>query len=67
MILSISLVLFFLAYRYYSRFICRLFEVDDSLPTPAHSKFDGVDFIPAKNWSLKSVREASGRGMLRCM
>lgn len=44
------LVLFFIAFRFYGRFLNRTFQINNNDPTPAHTEFDGVDFIPAKNW-----------------
>ena len=42
-------VLFFLGYRYYSRFLVRrVFLLDDSRPTPAHAREDGVDYVPTR-------------------
>ncbi|MFA5114717.1 MAG: carbon starvation protein A [Candidatus Omnitrophota bacterium] len=45
-----SLALLFLGYRYYARRIERLWGVDSKRATPAFSKYDSVDYIPAKNW-----------------
>ncbi|RKY32874.1 MAG: carbon starvation protein A [Candidatus Omnitrophota bacterium] len=49
-IVVISLVLFFWAYKVYARKLESLWEVNPSNSTPAHTKFDNVDYIPAKNW-----------------
>ncbi len=38
--------LFFIAYLFYARLIERLFGVDDSKPTPAHTLKDGIDYVP---------------------
>ncbi len=43
-----SIVIFFLGYRLYGRFLSREFNLDDSIPTPACAINDGVDFVPAK-------------------
>lgn len=38
---------FFLGYRYYSRFIAdRIYRLDPDFETPAHELEDGVDFVP---------------------
>jgi carbon starvation protein len=38
---------FFLAYRFYARWLeVRVFEMDSDEPTPAHTQPDGVDFVP---------------------
>lgn len=44
----VVLVLFILAYRLYSGFVARSFELDDVNPTPACLVNDGVDYVPAK-------------------
>lgn len=49
-IVFISLVLFFLAYRFYARKLESLWHIDPKRSTPAYSKFDSVDYIPARNW-----------------
>lgn len=49
-ILVATLILFFLAYRLYGRFLNRLYQINPSNKTPAHTKYDGIDFVPAKNW-----------------
>lgn len=45
-----SLVLFILAYRIYTRFLSRVYQLDSRNKTPAYTKSDGVDYIPAKSW-----------------
>ncbi len=43
-----SILLFGLAYRFYGRMLAqRVFPLDDSRPTPAHTQRDGRDFVPA--------------------
>jgi len=43
----ISLAIFFLAFRFYARWIeRRVFETDNDDPTPAHTAPDGIDFVP---------------------
>lgn len=49
-IILITLGLFFLAYRFYAGKLERLWSIDPKRATPAYSKYDSVDFIPAKNW-----------------
>lgn len=41
------LVLFGLGYAGYSRFLTQRLELDDNCPTPACTRNDGVDFVPA--------------------
>ncbi len=46
LLLGLSCVLFLLAYHFYARFIERVFGVDPSRPTPAHTMKDGIDYVP---------------------
>ena len=39
-------------YLVYGRFVARLVGVDPSRPTPAHTKYDGVDYVPAPQWQV---------------
>jgi carbon starvation protein len=42
-----------IAYRYYSAFIAtRIWMLDDSRPTPAHTKYDGANYYPTTRWVL---------------
>src|SRR5512137_232387 len=42
-----------IAYRYYSAFIAaKVLVLDDSRPTPAHTRFDGHNFYPTTRWVL---------------
>ncbi|RKY39997.1 MAG: carbon starvation protein A [Candidatus Omnitrophota bacterium] len=47
-----SLIIFALAYRFYGNRLSRLWEVNPNNRTPAHRKNDGVDFVPARHWSI---------------
>jgi len=47
-LLIVTAVLFFLAYRFYARFIARLFEENDNNPTPACVLTDHCDYVPTK-------------------
>ena len=47
-LLIISAVLFILGYRFYGRFIAKLFVEDDNTPTPAHAMKDDIDYVPTK-------------------
>jgi carbon starvation protein len=41
------------AYRFYSKFIAdKVFDLNDSIPTPAVVKNDGKDFVPTEKWVL---------------
>ena len=46
-LLILASVCFLLGYRFYAKMIERKLGIDPSIPTPAHTKKDGVDFIPA--------------------
>ena len=42
-----------IAYRYYSAFLAtRIWVLDDSRKTPAHTKYDGANFYPTSRWVL---------------
>ena len=49
-IAGVAMLLFFWAYRFYANKLESLWHIDPKRPTPAYSKFDSVDYIPAKNW-----------------
>lgn len=49
----LGLIWFALAYRFYSSWLARrVFVLDDTRPTPAHTLEDGVDFVPTPRWVL---------------
>lgn len=45
-----ALACFAAGYRWYGRFIAGVLGIDATRTTPAHSQYDGVDYVPAKNW-----------------
>jgi len=47
-LLVLAAVLFFLAYRFYARFIAKLFGENDATPTPACTLKDDCDYVPTK-------------------
>ena len=47
-----ALVLFWLGYSFYSRAFAKLWNVDPSRKTPAITHYDGVDYVPAKHWTM---------------
>lgn len=47
-----ALILFFLGYRFYGRRMERLWGVDPSRKTPAVEEYDGIDYVPAKHWTV---------------
>jgi len=49
--ITLGVVLFyFVAYRFYANLIAKQLDIDPNRPTPAHTEYDGVDYVPAKNW-----------------
>lgn len=52
-IAALSLVLFFIGYRYYSRFLAeKIFRLNPGFMTPAHQFNDGVDYVPTNKYIL---------------
>ncbi len=49
-IVIIAGILFFWAYRFYAKKLEALWHIDPKRPTPAFTKYDSMDYIPAKNW-----------------
>ena len=49
-IVIMATVFFLWGYKFYAVKLEHLWGIDKKRPTPADSKFDGVDFVPAKNW-----------------
>jgi len=49
-IVIVALTLFFLAYRFYAKKLEDIWQIDPKRDTPAFTKYDKVDYIPAKNW-----------------
>lgn len=47
-ILSVSLIVFFLAYRFYGGYVSRVLGVDNTKETPANTNNDGIDYVPTK-------------------
>ena len=53
LVIILSSVIFLSAgYFFYARIIERFFEVNPNNITPANKYFDGVDYIPARNWLI---------------
>jgi carbon starvation protein len=49
-IVLIAGILFFWAYKFYAKKLELLWQIDPKRPTPAFSKYDSIDYIPARNW-----------------
>ena len=47
-LILIGTAFFVVAYLVYGRYLERLFGVDASRKTPAHTQKDGVDYVPTK-------------------
>lgn len=49
----ISLILFFVGYRFYSKFLAeKIYKLDPDFVTPAHTLEDGVDYVPTNKYIL---------------
>jgi carbon starvation protein len=46
----VALVFLLLGYRVYGRFISRVLGIDPERRTPAHTHYDGVDYVPVRHW-----------------
>lgn len=62
LLLIVAIVFFGLGYRYYGAFLERLFGLDASRPTPAHTLRDDVDYVPSKPFILFGHHFASIAG-----
>ena len=50
---AIGLSVFFIGYRFYSRFLAnKVYQVDPRFETPAHTYQDGADFVPTNKYVL---------------
>ncbi|MBL7155785.1 MAG: carbon starvation protein A [Candidatus Omnitrophica bacterium] len=47
-----STAVFIFGYAVYSKKIEKLFKIDPKRKTPAYKRYDGVDYVPAKHWSV---------------
>jgi len=52
LIIFLCFLFYFLGSCFYAKHIERLFEINPSEKTPAHTKYDGVDFVPARHWLI---------------
>jgi carbon starvation protein len=48
--LVITTIVLWAGYRFYSTTFERFLGVDPARPTPAHTNYDGVDYVPARHW-----------------
>lgn len=61
-LLLTGVIFFTIAYRTYGSYINRQLKVDSQNPTPAHTLYDGVDYVPAKTPVLLGHHFASIAG-----
>lgn len=47
-LILVTIILFVGAYATYGAWLCRKWGIDPKRPTPAHTREDGVDYVPAK-------------------
>ncbi|MGC8804556.1 MAG: carbon starvation CstA family protein, partial [Candidatus Ratteibacteria bacterium] len=40
------------AFRFYGKYLEKLWNISSKNKTPAHTKYDGFDYIPAKHWII---------------
>ena len=60
----LAFAVYFLAYRFYSRFLAyRVFDLDAERSTPAHDKQDGIDYVPTRPAVLFGHHFASITGL----
>lgn len=46
-----AIIIFFLGYRFYSKFIAeKIYKIDPGFTTPAHELEDGKDYVPTNKW-----------------
>ncbi|MBL7158488.1 MAG: carbon starvation protein A [Candidatus Omnitrophica bacterium] len=51
-VVAICTGVFLFGLLFYSRVITKILKVDPRRKTPAYKYYDGVDFVPAKHWSI---------------
>ncbi|MCF8011029.1 MAG: carbon starvation protein A [Clostridiales bacterium] len=61
-ILMFAVVIFAIAYFTYGSFVSKSYGLDNNVETPAHSMYDGVDYVPAKSPVLLGHHFASISG-----
>lgn len=61
-LLLVSAIILFIGYVCYGGYLTKKWGVDDNIKTPAHTKYDGVDYVPAKSPVLLGHHFASIAG-----
>jgi len=57
-------IVYAVVYRFYARHLgSRIFQLDPSVPTPAHAMNDGVDYVPCRRMVLFGHHYASIAGL----
>ena len=63
LLIAFGLLALWLGYKFYGSLIeRRIAQPDDGRPTPAHEKFDGLEYVPANKWVLLGHHFASIAG-----
>ena len=57
-----SAIIFIIAYVCYGGYLAKKWGIDDNRKTPAHTKYDGIDYVPAKSPILLGHHFASIAG-----
>lgn len=47
-LLLLAIIVAIIAYKIYGTYVSNQVEVDDNKPTPAHTHYDGIDYVPTK-------------------
>lgn len=61
-LLASGTIIFAFFYRFYGRYLNKVFGLDVKKSTPAYDRYDGVDYVPAGFWSLFGHHFASIAG-----
>lgn len=61
-LLLVSAIILLVAYISYGGYLAKKWGVDDNRKTPAHTKYDGIDYVPAKSPILLGHHFASIAG-----
>ncbi len=52
LVAGISIILFITAYHFYGHYLEKLWGISPERKTPAFEKQNGVDYVPAKHWTI---------------
>ncbi|MCX8093685.1 MAG: carbon starvation protein A [Candidatus Goldbacteria bacterium] len=62
-LLSVSIILFIIAYFTYGRYIRNILQINNNNKTPSHYKNDGIDYVPTNKFILMGHHFASIAGV----